>query len=164
MLDPSQPAIPTLTHNGAQRCMTIPFFSVNLGNVCTTVIRNNRPRLQVMHVEIRKYRQATDTTRKPGPATPNVHDGQKRPAGKPAWRTARHRREKSAGDCHARQEATDARVPNSGKGNPKRDNSSAGLLLLSIHSTQSRHCKLLASARKRGGVVFQSPLISKRSC
>ena len=57
--------------HGTQRCMTmfVYFLSVNMGNVCTSMIRVNRRRVQVMHIGIRKYRQATDTTRKPRSAT-----------------------------------------------------------------------------------------------
>ena len=46
-------------------------FSVILENVCTSVIRSNRRRSQFMHVGVRKYRQATDSTNKARPATPD---------------------------------------------------------------------------------------------
>ena len=48
------------------------FLFGQLENGCTPVIRSNRQRLQVMHVGIRKHRQATDSTRKPRPATPPI--------------------------------------------------------------------------------------------
>ncbi len=57
-------------------------------------------------------------------------------------------RGKSVGDCHVGREGTDAIAPNSGSANSWRDNPSAGLLLLSIHST---HCNaimaIVASAK-----------------
>ena len=58
-------------NHGAERCMTVSFFSIILGNACTSVIRNTRWRSQAMHVGIGKYQQATDSTRRPRPATPN---------------------------------------------------------------------------------------------